>query len=121
MQGPVSRDKVDERKSEVKRKLRERAVPASSIGRVFGFARLGASLAYGSMSDSVSRVSTWWIHIRMGVPLKYYVLVLLWIMPVQPLVCALLASQCTHAQAAPQPPSMPASHKSGGTPPFMSV
>ena len=57
MQGPVSQEKVEERKSEVKRKLRERAVPASSMGRVFGFARLGAGLVYGSMSDSVSRVS----------------------------------------------------------------
>ena len=56
MQGSASQEEVQERKSEVKRKLRERAVPASSMGRVFGFARLGASLAYGSMTDSVSRV-----------------------------------------------------------------
>ena len=68
-QGPVSRERVEERKSEVKRKLRERAVPASSMGRVFGFARLGAGLVYGSMSDSVSRVSAatklvgpWWVQ-----------------------------------------------------------
>jgi hypothetical protein len=44
-----------ERKEEVRRKLRERAVPASAFGRAAGFARLGASLVYGTMSDSVSR------------------------------------------------------------------
>jgi hypothetical protein len=45
-----------ERKEEVRRKLRERAVPASAFGRAAGFARLGASLVYGTMSDSVSRL-----------------------------------------------------------------
>ncbi|KAK9837477.1 hypothetical protein WJX81_005202 [Elliptochloris bilobata] len=44
-----------ERKAEVRRKLRERAVPASPLGRAFGFARLGANLVYGTVSDSVSR------------------------------------------------------------------
>lgn len=47
---------MEERKAEVRRrKLRERAVPASALGRAFGFARLGASLVYGTVSDSVSR------------------------------------------------------------------
>ena len=39
----------------MRRKLRERAVPASPLGRAFGFARLGANLVYGTVSDSVSR------------------------------------------------------------------
>ena len=39
----------------MRRKLRERRVPSSPIGRVFGFAQLGASLVYGTMSDSVSQ------------------------------------------------------------------
>ena len=47
---------MHERKAAVKRKLRERAVPASPMGRIFGFAQLGAGLAYGSVTDSVSRV-----------------------------------------------------------------
>lgn len=46
---------IEERKAEVRRKLRERAVPASPLGRAFGFARLGANLVYGTVSDSVSR------------------------------------------------------------------
>ena len=46
---------MEERKAEVRRKLRERAVPASPLGRAFGFARLGANLVYGTVSDSVSR------------------------------------------------------------------
>jgi hypothetical protein len=37
----------------VRRRRRERAVPASPLGRVFGFAQLGASLMYGSVADSV--------------------------------------------------------------------
>lgn len=40
---------------EVQRKLRERRVPSSPFGRVMGFAQLGASLVYGTMSDSVSQ------------------------------------------------------------------
>lgn len=39
----------------MRRKLRERRVPSSPIGRVMGFAQLGASLVYGTMSDSVSQ------------------------------------------------------------------
>ena len=39
----------------MRRRLRERRVPSSPIGRVFGFAQLGASLVYGTMSDSVSQ------------------------------------------------------------------
>ena len=39
----------------MRRKLRERAVPASPLGRAFGFARLGANLVYGTVSDSVTR------------------------------------------------------------------
>ena len=42
------------KKEEVKRKLKERRVPSSAIGRVAGFAQLGASLVYGTMADSVS-------------------------------------------------------------------
>ncbi|KAG2498015.1 hypothetical protein HYH03_004273 [Edaphochlamys debaryana] len=38
------------------RKLRERRVPESPIGRALGFAGLGASLVLGSLSDNVSRV-----------------------------------------------------------------
>lgn len=49
--------KVEERKAVVKRKLRERRVPSSPLGRVFGFAQLGAGLAWGSVTDSVSSVS----------------------------------------------------------------
>ena len=49
---------VAERKAVVKRKLRERRVPSSPLGRVFGFAQLGAGLVYGSVSDSVSSVSS---------------------------------------------------------------
>ena len=41
------------KKEEVKRKLKERRVPSSAIGRVAGFAQLGASLVYGTMADSV--------------------------------------------------------------------
>ncbi|GAB4819196.1 hypothetical protein N2152v2_006242 [Parachlorella kessleri] len=36
-------------------KPRERSVPSSSLGRVAGFAGLGASLLYGTMRESVSR------------------------------------------------------------------
>ena len=39
---------------EARRKLRERRVPSSPVGRAAGFAGLGASLLYGSMRDSVS-------------------------------------------------------------------
>lgn len=35
---------------------RERSVPSSALGRVAGFAGLGASLLYGTMQESVSRV-----------------------------------------------------------------
>ena len=56
MQGAPTESKVAERKAVVKRKLRERAVPASPMGRIFGFAQLGAGLAYGSATDAVSRV-----------------------------------------------------------------
>ena len=38
----------------MRRKLRERRVPSSAIGRAWGFAQLGASLALGTASDSVS-------------------------------------------------------------------
>ena len=44
-----------QKKEEVRRKLRERRVPSSPFGRVMGFAQLGASLVYGTMSDSVSQ------------------------------------------------------------------
>ncbi len=46
---------VAQKKEEVRRKLRERRVPSSPFGRVMGFAQLGASLVYGTMSDSVSQ------------------------------------------------------------------
>jgi hypothetical protein len=46
---------VAEKKAEVKRKLRERRVPSSPMGRVMGFAQLGASLVYGTVSDQVSQ------------------------------------------------------------------
>lgn len=36
-------------------KPRERSVPSSALGRVAGFAGLGASLLYGTMRESVSR------------------------------------------------------------------
>ncbi|MCJ1422629.1 hypothetical protein MMC29_000509, partial [Sticta canariensis] len=49
-----AQEQVAERKAEVKRKLRERRVPSSPIGRAFGFAQLGAGLAFGSASDYVS-------------------------------------------------------------------
>ena len=39
----------------MRRKLRERRVPSSPLGRVMGFAQLGASLVYGTMSDSVQQ------------------------------------------------------------------
>ena len=44
-----------ENKEAVRRRLRERRVPSSPMGRVFGFAQLGASLVYGTVSDSVSQ------------------------------------------------------------------
>lgn len=37
----------------VRRKLRQRRVPSSQLGRVAGFAGLGASLAFGTVKDSV--------------------------------------------------------------------
>ena len=46
---------VAQKKEEVRRKLRERRVPSSPFGRVMGFAQLGASLVYGTISDSVSQ------------------------------------------------------------------
>ena len=46
---------VAQKREEVRRKLRERRVPSSPLGRVMGFAQLGASLVYGTMSDSVSQ------------------------------------------------------------------
>ena len=46
---------VAQKREEVRRKLRERRVPSSPFGRVMGFAQLGASLVYGTMSDSVSQ------------------------------------------------------------------
>ena len=46
---------IVQKKEEVRRKLRERRVPSSPFGRVMGFAQLGASLVYGTMSDSVSQ------------------------------------------------------------------
>ena len=58
MQGAADPAQVEERKVGVKRKLRERAVPASSIGRAWGFTQLGAGLVFGSASDAVSRVRT---------------------------------------------------------------
>ena len=45
---------VHKEKQEARRKLRERRVPSSPVGRAAGFAGLGASLLYGSMRDSVS-------------------------------------------------------------------
>lgn len=44
---------VQAKKEEVRRKLRERRVPSSPIGRVAGFAQLGASLVYGTVADQV--------------------------------------------------------------------
>lgn len=46
---------LEEKKAEVRRKLRERRVPSSPMGRVMGFAQLGASLVYGTLSDQVSQ------------------------------------------------------------------
>ena len=51
---PLFRSQVQAQKEEVKRKLRERRVPSSPIGRAAGFAQLGASLVYGTISDSIS-------------------------------------------------------------------
>lgn len=51
----LQEESLTRQKAEVRRKLRERRVPSSPIGRVFGFAQLGASLVYGTMSDSVSQ------------------------------------------------------------------
>ena len=48
-------DSVAKQKAEVRRKLRERRVPSSPIGRAMGFAQLGASLVYGTVSDSVQQ------------------------------------------------------------------
>ena len=53
--GWAQEESLTRQKAEVRRKLRERRVPSSPIGRVFGFAQLGASLVYGTMSDSVSQ------------------------------------------------------------------
>ena len=39
-----------------KRKFRERAVPSSRVSRAFGFAGMGAGLAWGAASDAVSGV-----------------------------------------------------------------
>lgn len=50
----VQAEAIAQKKEEVRRKLRERRVPSSPLGRVMGFAQLGASLVYGTMSDSVS-------------------------------------------------------------------
>jgi len=50
----VQTEAIAQKKEEVRRKLRERRVPSSPFGRVMGFAQLGASLVYGTMSDSVS-------------------------------------------------------------------
>ena len=40
----------------MKKKLRERRVPSSAFGRAAGFAGMGASLVFGSMRDSVSKM-----------------------------------------------------------------
>ena len=48
---------VQAKKEEVKKKLKERRVPSSPIGRVAGFAQLGASLVYGTVADQVRRPS----------------------------------------------------------------
>ena len=48
-------ERLKEKKAEVRRKLRERRVPSSPVGRVMGFAQLGASLVYGTVSDQVSQ------------------------------------------------------------------
>ncbi|KAK9815604.1 hypothetical protein WJX72_006628 [[Myrmecia] bisecta] len=49
------RRQAEERKAEVRRKLRERRVPSSPLGRVMGFAGLGASLVYGTVADQVGQ------------------------------------------------------------------
>ena len=49
---------ISEQKEQVKKKLRERRVPSSAIGRAAGFAGMGASLVFGSMRDSVSHPAT---------------------------------------------------------------
>ena len=41
------------KKEEVSKKLRERRVPSSAMGRAAGFAQLGASLVYGTVADQV--------------------------------------------------------------------
>jgi hypothetical protein len=45
---------VQAKKEEVRRKLKERRVPSSPMGRVAGFAQLGASLVYGTVADQVT-------------------------------------------------------------------
>ncbi|BDA48587.1 Atypical kinase COQ8A, mitochondrial [Coccomyxa sp. Obi] len=55
MMGARKEDSVAKQKAEVRRKLRERRVPSSPIGRAMGFAQLGASLVYGTVSDSVQQ------------------------------------------------------------------
>ena len=49
----AEKEQVKAKKAEVRKKLKERRVPSSPIGRVAGFAQLGASLVYGTLSDQV--------------------------------------------------------------------
>ncbi len=47
---------AEARQPEPRRKLRQRRVPSSQIGRVMGFAGLGARLAAGTLGDSISNM-----------------------------------------------------------------
>lgn len=56
---------IREQKEEVRKKLRERAVPSSAITRAAGFAGMGASLVFGSMKDSVRALPSFLLCLHM--------------------------------------------------------
>ena len=47
---------VDEQDAEGKKKMREKAVPSTQVGRAMGFGMLGAQLTLGVVGDSISRL-----------------------------------------------------------------
>lgn len=85
---------VQAKKEEVRRKLKERRVPSSPIGRVAGFAQLGASLVYGTVADQVGHIeqaSTTFRKSNTSIELKPC-----WLWPVEPsLVYSTNADQVT--------------------------
>ena len=62
---PMCAQQIREQKEEVRKKLRERAVPSSAIGRAAGFAGMGASLVFGSMKDSVRALPSFHLCLHM--------------------------------------------------------